>query len=239
MKIPATMRAAVLTAYPQKDSELKDCLSVVPDHPAPSQAVKDEIIVKVMAVSVNPGDVFVARGWLTMMHDALPLVMGIDFAGTVHKARPRLMLVWSDLSDLWSLVLTGIVVATGEKCTRLNVGDRVYGAANFPKMGSFAEYFKCTEEQAAKMPNNLSFQEAATIPTVGLVSQLAVTGAKIQAANKVVVLGGSGGVGSFTTQLVKALSNAHVAVTCSQRNANFVQSIGADEVSVLLACFIM
>jgi NADPH:quinone reductase-like Zn-dependent oxidoreductase len=124
------------------------------------------------------------------------------------------------------LDLAGTVVGTGAKVTRFAVGDEVFGIGR----GSFAEYASAPEHKLSRLPAGLSWTEAAVIPVSGLTAVQAVedTG-RVQAGQRVLVLGASGGVGSFAVQIAKA-AGAIVTGTASAAKLDFVRSLGADHV---------
>ncbi|MFI8362017.1 NAD(P)-dependent alcohol dehydrogenase [Streptomyces sp. NPDC085612] len=122
--------------------------------------------------------------------------------------------------------LAGRVEAVGPGVTRFRPGDEVYGSGE----GSFAEYACAKEGALAPKPRNLTFEQAATVPVSGCTALTALreTG-RVRPGQSVLVLGASGGVGSFAVQLAKAFG-AHVTGVCSAGKADFVRSLGADEV---------
>lgn len=127
--------------------------------------------------------------------------------------------------------LSGVVVAVGSSVKRLAVGDEVYTDRGADKQGAYAEYVAVPEQQVSLKPKSLSHAEAAAVPLVALTSYQALTRqSNIQPGQKVLVLGGSGGAGSFGVMLAKALGASEVAATCSSKNAEYVKSIGADRV---------
>ncbi|QNN55077.1 NAD(P)-dependent alcohol dehydrogenase [Nocardioides mesophilus] len=122
--------------------------------------------------------------------------------------------------------LAGTVVAVGAAVTRFAVGDDVYGTASV----SFAEYAAAREDKLARKPANLSFAQAAVVPVSGgtaLQALLDVGG--LQAGQSVLVLGASGGVGSYAVQIAKAFG-AEVTGVCSAAKVDLVAALGADHV---------
>jgi alcohol dehydrogenase len=125
--------------------------------------------------------------------------------------------------------ISGTVVRVGSR-SFFKVGDEVYSRLSKSKMGAFADYVAVNERDLALKPKNMSFEEAASIPLVGLtVYQALVEIAKVTSGQKVFVKAGSGGVGTFAIQLAKALG-AEVATTTSQANMAWVRNLGADHV---------
>lgn len=166
----------------------------------------DEILVKVFASGVNLVDCTIRGG----TNDAfksflkLPLILGCDAAGTVEEV--------------------------GSEVKNFKKGDHVYGCPNFPGDGSYAEYCAAKAGQFALKPKSISFNEAAGVPLAALVawSGLFELG-ELQAGQRILIHGASGGVGSFAVQLAKA-KGAYVIGTTSAGNIEFLKQIGADEV---------
>ncbi|MEU6312223.1 NAD(P)-dependent alcohol dehydrogenase [Streptomyces sp. NPDC047014] len=122
--------------------------------------------------------------------------------------------------------LAGRVEAVGPGVTRFRPGDEVYGSGE----GSFAEYACAKEGALAPKPRNLGFEEAAAVPVSGCSALTALRGTgRLGPGQSVLVLGASGGVGSFAVQLAKAYGT-RVTGVCSAAKADFVRSLGADEV---------
>jgi NADPH:quinone reductase-like Zn-dependent oxidoreductase len=123
------------------------------------------------------------------------------------------------------LDLAGTVVAIGANVTRLRVGDRVFGIGN----GSFAEYATAREDKLAAMPTGASFDEAAVLGVSGITALQAIDAAGIVAGERVLVIGASGGVGTYVVQMAKAIG-AEVTGVCSTAKVEMVRSLGADRV---------
>jgi NADPH:quinone reductase-like Zn-dependent oxidoreductase len=124
--------------------------------------------------------------------------------------------------------LAGVVTKVGSRVSRFKVGDEVYSRPADFRMGTYAEYISIDEKDLALKPNNLSMNEAASIPLVGLTAwQALVEIANIKKGQKVFIQAGSGGVGTFAIQLAKHLG-ATVATTTSAANSALVKSLGAD-----------
>jgi NADPH:quinone reductase-like Zn-dependent oxidoreductase len=120
----------------------------------------------------------------------------------------------------------GTVAAVGSSVTRFAVGDEVYGVAP----GSFAEYAVAREDKLARKPVNLSFAQAAAIPvSAGTALQALVDAGRVQAGQSVLVVGASGGVGTYAVQLAKAFG-AEVTGVSSTAKVDLVRSLGADHV---------
>jgi NADPH:quinone reductase-like Zn-dependent oxidoreductase len=124
------------------------------------------------------------------------------------------------------LDVAGVVVAVGRGVTRFQPGDEVFGVSR----GSFAEFAAAREEKLARKPLKLSFQEAAAVPVSGMTALRGLCDVgRLQVGQKVLIIGASGGVGSFAVQIAKALG-AEVTGVCSTGKLDLVRSIGADHV---------
>ncbi len=124
------------------------------------------------------------------------------------------------------LDVAGTVVAVGPEVTRFAAGDEVFGIAR----GSFAEYAAAWEDTLARKPAALSFGQAAAVAVSGLTALQGLRDAgRIQPGQKVLVIGASGGVGSYAVQLAKSFG-AEVTGVCSTAKTDLVRSIGADHV---------
>lgn len=175
----------------------------VGDLPEPKPA-RGEIKVRVHAAGLNPVDWKQRKGdFKAMAPLEFPFVLGKD--------------------------ISGIVTELGEGATRFSVGDAVFGCTSGMVGGGVAESICIDEGQLALKPDSMSHEEAASLPVVGLTSyQALVTYGKLKAGEKILIHAGAGGLGTFSIQLAKHLG-AHVAVTCSTKNIDFVKSLGADE----------
>ena len=126
--------------------------------------------------------------------------------------------------------VAGIVVRVGSKVRNFKPGDEVYARPRDGRIGTFAEFIAMDEADVAMKPKNLSMEEAASIPLVGLTAwQVLIERANLQKGQKVLIHAGSGGVGTFAIQLAKHLG-ATVATTTSTANVDLVKSLGADVV---------
>ncbi|PKV76009.1 NADP-dependent oxidoreductase [Pontibacter ramchanderi] len=164
-----------------------------------------EVLVRIRAAGVNPVDAAVREGYLKdYLPYQFPIIPGWDMAGVVEE--------------------------TGFSARRFELGDEVYAYARRPVVqhGTFAEYIVIPESYLAKKPQNLSFEEAAGIPLVGLTAYQSLFDAgKLQENQTVLILGGSGGVGSLGIQLAKA-RGATVIGVASEKNQDFMKELGAD-----------
>ena len=123
------------------------------------------------------------------------------------------------------LDVAGTVIATGADVTRFREGDEVFGIAR----GSFAEYAAARADRLVRKPARLSFEQAAAVAVSGLAALQGLHAGRLHAGQKILVIGASGGVGSYAVQLAKALG-AEVTGVCSTGKTDLVRSIGADHV---------
>jgi len=169
-------------------------------------AADDGVLVRVRAASANPLDWHFIRGE--------PYVMRAQFGLRL----PKRTNVGNDVA--------GVVEVVGNAVSRFKPGDEVYGDVN----GSFAEYVAAPEDLLESKPANLTFEQAAAVP---LAAVTALQGLRdkggIRAGQRVLIIGASGGVGTFAVQIAKTF-DAHVTGVCSTRNVDMVRSIGADRV---------
>jgi NADPH:quinone reductase-like Zn-dependent oxidoreductase len=194
-----TMRAITQSRY--GTSEVLGLTHV----PVPSVAA-DEILVRVHAAGLDRG----TEHLMTGKPYAVRLAMGLR--------RPRQPVIGRDVA--------GVVTTVGSSVTRFAVGDEVYGVAP----GSFAEYAVAKEDKLAPKPANLTFPQAAVVPVSGGTALRAVEHfGRVRAGQSVLVLGASGGVGSYAVQVAKA-AGAEVTGACSTAKQDFVESLGADHV---------
>ena len=168
----------------------------------------DEVLVKIHAASLNKKD------WL--MLTGSPFIVRL-FTGGIQK--PKLPILGSDVA--------GTVEAVGATVTQFKPGDEVYGDLSDRGVGTFAEYVAAPADMLVAKPARTSFEEAATVPLAGVTALQAIRKAQVQAGQKVLVNGASGGVGMFVVQIAKALG-AELTAVCSTRNLAMVRSIGAD-----------
>ncbi len=196
----ATMRAAVQHRYGPPSVLESSEVGV----PSPGRG---EVLVRVGAASVHPGDYFVMTGEPYLVR----LVFGLR--------RPRHGIPGRDLA--------GVVAATGKDVTALRPGDEVFG---WSTEGTLAEYACVPADHLVPVPANVSVVDAAAVPTSALTALQALrTIANVRPGQTVLITGASGGVGSFAVQIAKAFG-AEVTGVCSTRNVELVRSLGADHV---------
>ncbi len=202
------MKAITQTKYGPPDVlELKEV-----EKPTPKG---DEVLVKVHAASVHPDVWHVVAG--------LPLVLRLMGAGL---AKPENNIPGTDMA--------GVVESVGRNVTRFQPGDAVFGETirghQWINGGAYAEYAAAPEDALALKPGNITFEEAAAVPTSGLIAFWNLrNGALLQAGQKVLINGAGGGVGVFAVQLAKA-SGAEVTGVDHAGKMDMVRSIGADHV---------
>ena len=195
-----TMKAVVSRCY--GGPEALEYLDVAKPVPGPK-----DVLVKVKAAAVNPLDYHYMRGSPYLMRLSAGIgrpsdtSMGVDFAGVVE--------------------------AVGEEVTEYAVGDAVFGG----RSGAFAEYVVVPEDRAiSAKPDNVSFDEAAAIGIAAVTALQALRDdGQLQAGQKVLINGASGGVGTYAVQIAKSLG-AEVHGVCSTRNVEMVLALGADHV---------
>jgi len=196
------MKAILYTRYGPPDVlELKEV-----EKPTPKD---DEVLIEIHAASVN------ALEWHTVTAD-IPLVRLMN-DGLFKPKNPR---VGADVA--------GRVEAVGKDVRLFKPGDEVYG--DIFGRGSFAEYAAAPERLLSPKPANLSFEQAAAVPVAGITALQGLRDeGKIQAGQKVLIQGASGGVGTFAVQIAKAFG-AEVTAVCSTRNLDQARLLGADHV---------
>ncbi|MEU8861846.1 NADP-dependent oxidoreductase [Streptomyces umbrinus] len=192
------MRAFTVERYGSKDGVRVD------DVPEPDVGA-DDVLVRIVAASVNPLDRMIRDGEMkTILPYKVPFVLGNDLAG--------------------------VVVEVGAAVTRFAVGDEVFARPDKNRIGTFAERIAVHQDDVAVKPTTLTMEEAASLPLVALTSwQALVERAHVQPGQKVLVHAGSGGLGTIAVQLAKQLG-AYVATTTSTANVDLVKRLGADVV---------
>lgn len=206
MKTPesAAMDVGMMQALVRDTYGSSEVLRVA-DVPPPVVAARDEVLVRVAAAGLDRGvwHLMTGRPYL------LRLVFGLR--------RPRNPVLGIDLS--------GTVVAVGPAVTRFSPGDEVFGIGR----GTFAEYAVAREGKLAAKPASTTFEQAAVVPVSALTALQALDAGRVKPGQKVLVIGASGGVGSYAVQLAKALG-AEVTGVCSTDKRDLVRSLGADHV---------
>jgi len=194
------MKAIVQDTYGSADVlELRDI-----DRP---EIADDEVLVRVHAAGVDRG----------VWHLMTGLAYAIRLAGYGFRA-PKTPVPGMDLA--------GVVEAVGKDVTRFQPGDEVFGIGK----GAFAEYGRAQENKLALKPANLPFEQAAVVAISGLTALQGLRdNGRIEAGQKVLIIGASGGVGTYAVQLAKSFG-AQVTGVCSTTKADLVRSLGAEHV---------
>ncbi len=192
------MKAARIHAY-GAPSEIR-----IEEAPLPTLN-DDDVLIRVVATSVNPVDWKIRKGYLNaMIPYEMPLIMGWDVSGIIEK--------------------------TGPAVTKFKPGDTVYSRPDIARNGAYAEYVAVRESEVAFKPATISHVEAASLPLVSITAwESLFTTAGLAKGQRVLIHAGAGGVGSIAIQLAKA-KGAHVTATASAGKAALVRSLGADEV---------
>jgi NADPH:quinone reductase-like Zn-dependent oxidoreductase len=174
----------------------------------------DEVLVRVRAASVHP--------------DVWHVVTGRPFALRLMGSglrRPRPAIPGTDLA--------GLVTAVGARVTRFQPGDEVFGESmrglSWRNAGAFAEYAAAPEEGLAIKPANVTFEQAAAVPTAGYITLLNLPSERLRPGQRILVNGAGGGVGTIALQVAKA-HGAHVTGVDHTGKLDLIRSLGADEV---------
>lgn len=169
----------------------------------------DDVLIRVHAAGVDPSVWHLMAG--------LPYLVRL-FGYGVRAPKPTHRVRGMDVA--------GHVDTVGRAVTRFQAGDEVFGTCQ----GAFAEYARAPQSQLAAKPANVSFEQAAAVPTGGVTALQALRDrGEIQAGHRVLIVGASGGVGSLAVQLAKTFG-AHVTGVCSSAKTDLVRSLGADDV---------
>ena len=197
------MRAMVADSYgPPEVFKLADI-------PVPTPK-DDEVRIKIHAAALNAAD------WHLLRAD--PFLVRLMFG----PFKPKTRVLGADVA--------GVVETVGKSVTRFKVGDEVFACLNIFKLGGFAEKVCAEERYVVLKPSSLSFEEAAAIPLAAITAWQGLRQfGPIEAGQKVLINGASGGVGTYALQIAKALG-AEVTAVCSSRNVEQCRSLGADHV---------
>ncbi|MCM3567980.1 NADP-dependent oxidoreductase [Neobacillus mesonae] len=172
------------------------------EKPVPGE---NQVVVKLHATSINPIDWKLREGYLkTMLPFKFPIILGWDAAGIVDEI--------------------------GANVQGWKVGDKVFARPETTNKGTYAEYTVIDTSLLAKVPENISFEEAACVPLAGLTAwQCLFDFGQVKQGDKVLIHAGAGGVGSFAIQFAKH-AGAYVTATAGTHNVGFLKLLGADEV---------
>lgn len=198
------MKAIIFTEYGSPDLlKLQEA-----EKPAPKE---DEVLVEVHAASINYSDWAFVRG--------KPFLVRLMGSGLF---KPKNQVLGADIA--------GQVEAVGKNATLFQPGDEVFGDISDYGWGGFAEYVSVPEKAFVSKPVKLTYEEAAAVPQAAVVALQGLRDeGQIQAGQRVLINGASGGIGTFAVQIAKSFG-AHVTGVCSTRNLDMVRSIGADQV---------
>lgn len=171
----------------------------------PATPATNEVVVRIEAASLNPLDVKMIAGYMQEVFPAgLPYIPGTDYSG--------------------------VVTATGPFVTAVKVGDRVVGRSDPVLGGAFAHAILARADALVIIPDEMSFEQAAALPTAfGTARQALFDVAGLRAGQRVLIHAGAGGVGSFAIQLARQ-AGAHVSATASADNLGILRELGASEV---------
>ena len=169
------------------------------------KASAKQVVVEVKATSINPIDWKLREGYLQQMMDwAFPIILGWDVAGVISEV--------------------------GEEVIDWKVGDKVFARPETTRFGTYAEYTVVDQKLLAKIPTNISFEEAAAVPLAGLTAwQGLFNHGKLKKGETVLIHAGAGGVGTYAIQLAKSIG-AKVITTASKKNHDLLIELGADQV---------
>jgi NADPH:quinone reductase-like Zn-dependent oxidoreductase len=164
----------------------------------------DEALVRVHYAAANPKDTFIRKGRFKLLtRNNFPIRLGSDYAGIVEK--------------------------TGANITHVTSGQAVWGMVNGWRGGTHADYVAVRADEIAPAPESLSLHDAAGLPLVGLTALQSLRDkGNIQAENRVLINGASGGVGTVAVQIARHY-HAQITAVCSPRNHDLVRDLGADE----------
>lgn len=198
------MRAIICRGYGPPDEVLQLA------HVEEPTVADGEVLVRVHATSINAADWHIVR--------AVPSIARLQMG----LRRPSFAIPGCDFA--------GVVDAVGKDVTTVHPGDEVFASSFMHGFGAFAERVSVPERLVARKPSNLTFEQAAAVP---LAAMTALQGLRdhghVETGHKVLIVGASGGVGTFAVQIARALG-AEVTGVCSARNADMVRSLGADHV---------
>ncbi|MGH3367308.1 MAG: NAD(P)-dependent alcohol dehydrogenase [Nocardioidaceae bacterium] len=197
------MKAIVQTTYGNEPEAVLGVAEV----PQPDLE-PDKVLVKIAAASVDRGTWHLLAGRPELMR---LMGFGLRAPKALNPGRS----------------FAGTIVKVGGNVTTFQPDDEVYGTCD----GAFAEYATAEVDKVSRKPGNLSFEQAAAVPVSAVTALQAVRDeAKLQPGQRVLIIGASGGVGTFLVQLVKAFGCGHVTAVASPAKLDLVQALGADQV---------
>ena len=203
------MKAFVYTEYgPPEVLQLKEVAKPTPKD--------NEVLVRVYATTVTPGDVKVRS------FKKIPTLFWLPYRLYLGTTKPK--------RTILGMELAGKVVSSGKDVTRFTPGDRVFGTSPSTRFGAYAEYI-CPPEAGALaiQPHNMTYEEAAAVPYMGLSALFYLRKGNIKSGHQVLINGASGSVGTYAIQIAKYFG-AEVTGVCSTVNLELVKSLGAGRV---------
>lgn len=175
------------------------------NHPKATLLAPNHVIIRVAAISLNPIDGMRNRGFLKMLApDKHPHIFGYDVSGIIEEC--------------------------GEEVIEFQKGDRVYSRIGENQDGTAAEFVSVLASLVARAPSNVSLQDAAGIPLVGLTVMQAFEAGNLHKDQTIFISKGAGGVGTFAIQLAKNVYGAKVITTASEKKIDLLKQLGADQV---------
>ena len=191
----AKMRAIVIHGYGGPEVMKLEEVS----RPEPAE---DEVLIRVVAASINPVDVAIRKGYLQKLVGNFPIILGMDAAGILEKV--------------------------GNKVTKYKAGDPVFAFFTLKDEGGFSEFVRAKDDELALKPGTVSFAQGAGAGAAGATAwEALIDTANLRAGQTVLIHGGSGGVGHMAIQIAKA-RGAKVFATASTANQDFLRQMGAD-----------
>jgi NADPH:quinone reductase-like Zn-dependent oxidoreductase len=191
----AEMRAVIIHGY--GGPEVMKLEEVARPEPA-----EDEVLIRVVAASINPVDVAIRKGYLAKLVGNFPLILGMDVAGVVERV--------------------------GNKVSKYKPGDPIFAFFTLKGEGGYAEFVTAKENEVAPKPGTVSFAQAAGAGAAGSTAwEALIDTADLRAGQTVLIHGGSGGVGHLAIQIAKA-KGAKILATASTANQEFLRQMGAD-----------
>lgn len=201
---PKTMRAWVVT---QRGNPI-DVLQLRTDYPVPAAPKGSDLLIRITHACLNPADIFLCSilpTWLPFRRNPIP---GFDFAGRVELAGPSAPHEFAPGAEV---------------CASLSMRDILTGR------GTLAEFVLTSSAMVSLKPKELSLAASSGLGIAGQTAAIMLQEARIKEGDRVLVNGGSGGVGTLLVQIAKG-KGAHVTATCSNANISMVKRLGADEV---------
>lgn len=185
-----------------QDEKTAEANLTMTDHaPKPTSLEKKQLLVKVLACSIAPGDVIMVQGNMKMMHRPFPFVPGMAISG---------------------------VIVDNNQSTEFKNGDKIVASNGMSPVGGLAEYMAVSEDEAVLKPENISNEEGAAGSDSAVTARNAVMD-YVKEGDRVMILGGSGGVGSAAISIAKRQAKASLVVTTSTQS-QMCRDLGADRV---------